>query len=126
MLAEVFENISQEEIPRRILREFGYYLGRWVYMIDAADDLSEDLESGSFNPFINQMHLTSDSTEEQIREARVYCNEALNLTLSRLIEAFNLLEFQQFKTIISNIILLGLPQMQKERLFDRKKEKNHV
>ena len=27
-----------------------YHLGRWVYLIDAADDLSDDLKSGSYNP----------------------------------------------------------------------------
>ena len=31
-------------------RQTEAHLGRWVYLIDAADDLSDDLKSGSYNP----------------------------------------------------------------------------
>lgn len=34
------------------LREFGYYLGRFIYIMDAYDDLPEDKKNGCFNPFL--------------------------------------------------------------------------
>lgn len=33
------------------MRAFGDHLGRFVYFMDAAVDIAEDLESGSYNPF---------------------------------------------------------------------------
>ena len=35
---------------QRILEQILYHLGRWVYLIDAADDLKKDAESGNYNP----------------------------------------------------------------------------
>lgn len=29
----------------------GYNLGRWIYLMDAADDLEEDREKNNYNPF---------------------------------------------------------------------------
>ena len=35
-----------------------YHLGRWVYLIDAADDLKKDAESGNYNPVALRYGLT--------------------------------------------------------------------
>lgn len=39
-----------DEKRRRVTEQLLYHLGRWVYLIDAADDLPDDLKSGSYNP----------------------------------------------------------------------------
>ena len=39
-----------DEPRRRVTEQLLYHLGRWVYLIDAADDLADDLKSGSYNP----------------------------------------------------------------------------
>ena len=36
------------------------------------------------------------------------------------------MEFQQFGKILSNVIFLGLPEMQRELLFLKEKEKKNV
>lgn len=36
----------------RIAREMGKYTGRFIYIIDAADDMAKDAELGRYNPFI--------------------------------------------------------------------------
>ena len=45
---------AAKEIPdpmlNRILEQFLYHLGRWIYLIDAADDLKKDLAGGNYNP----------------------------------------------------------------------------
>jgi hypothetical protein len=108
----------------RLLQQFGYYLGRWVYLIDAADDIEKDIQSKSFNPFISKFSLTRLSTPKELESVRIYANEVLNLTLSQLIAALNIFDFQHFDSIIHNVILKGLPEIQKELLF--KKEKLNV
>lgn len=32
------------------------HLGRWVYLVDAADDLKKDVKSGSYNPLVYRFH----------------------------------------------------------------------
>lgn len=125
MLSQIFELIAGDnEHNKRILAQLGYYLGRWVYLIDAADDLEKDVKSNSFNPFVIKLQLEPNSSSEQFAQAKSYCNEVLNATLSQAVAAIQLINFPYFQSIISNTILKGLPEMQKELLF--KKEKKNV
>lgn len=39
---------------REIARQCGYHIGRFIYLIDAYDDLSQDAKSGNYNPFLAQ------------------------------------------------------------------------
>lgn len=54
MLGFLFECIPDHypDIWTGQLRDFGYWLGRFVYMMDAAIDFRKDAESGSYNPFV--------------------------------------------------------------------------
>lgn len=129
MLCHVFELAAGEEdasknTQARVLNQIGYYLGRWVYLIDAADDMEKDLKSKSFNPFVLQFQLNQNSTEADLGLAREKANQVLNMTLSRLIAAFHILEVKHFSPILENIIERGLSAIQKELLF--KEEKTNV
>lgn len=50
---EDFEGDSTE--IRNTLFQLGYSLGKWIYIIDAFDDLKEDMEKNKFNP-INYLY----------------------------------------------------------------------
>lgn len=54
MLGFLFECVPGHypDIWANQLRDFGYWLGRFVYMMDAAIDFRQDAESGSYNPFV--------------------------------------------------------------------------
>ena len=53
LLAALFKELAGcNEMQAAALERFGYFLGRWVYLMDAADDLMEDLAEDAFNPFI--------------------------------------------------------------------------
>lgn len=124
MLAKIFETIGAEDSDRsqakiRILHQFGYFLGRWVYLIDAAEDIEEDLHSESFNPFIINFHLDLGSSRDEIAQVKNYANQVLNDTLTQLGSAANLLNFNRLGSIIHNVIFNGLPQMQRNRLFEK-------
>jgi len=126
MLQRVFETIDDmnqdnQSSKRRILSQFGYFLGRWVYLIDAADDIVKDIKSKSFNPFIVKYDLNESSTAKELEGVRAYTNQALNSTLSQLVSALNILDLQHFNSIIENVILKGLPEIQKELLFEKEK-----
>jgi hypothetical protein len=124
MLGEILQHEGGESFSplSRTLYEFGYFLGRWVYIMDASDDLEKDLESGSFNCLIRESGLTQKAGKEKFDFIRQKANASLNLTLSRLLAAFSLMDWTSFQSILQNIIQKGLPAMQKELLF-RKEEK---
>ncbi len=111
--------LGSDDDEKTILREFGYYLGRWIYLIDAADDYFKDKESNSFNPFVNKFKNNEASDNLEITE---YCNATLNHTAAMAVSAFNLLDLKLHKPILENIMNLGLAYMQRKCLFTDKKK----
>ena len=116
LLSELCRSLSQDEMQKRILGTFGYYLGRWIYIMDAADDLEKDMKHNSFNPF--RKHISDD-----ISQTMSYCNEVLNMTVAQLVPAYDLLELDSYKEILDNVMYFGLSFQQKHCLFDKKKSK---
>lgn len=49
LLAEIF--IYKEDTFKIYLGDMGYYLGRYIYIMDAYDDLQEDINKERYNPF---------------------------------------------------------------------------
>lgn len=109
---------ARDDDEKSILKEFGYYIGRWIYLIDAADDYFDDMKKKSFNPFINHF---SDLENVSNLEIMNFCNSTLNLTVSMAALAFNLLDLTLYKSILENIMNLGLASVQKQQLFIDKK-----
>ncbi len=122
---------SGTEVPvspkQRIIGQLGYHLGRWVYLMDACDDLQKDIKKKRFNPLIRRFGLTEQEiSPEKEKEVFSGVNEILNMSIARMSAAFELLEHSnaEFEPILRNIILQGLPQMQKEILFQKKEQKD--
>ena len=99
--------LKNNDASPRILRTFGYYLGRWIYLIDAADDFEDDIKSGNFNPFRIKYGDKAD-LDDMI--------SLLNHSLSEMMLSYELLDKGRYDIIVSNIIFLGLPKKQKEVL----------
>ena len=57
------------------LRAFGFALGRFVYLMDAAVDLADDEKSGAYNPFVNRRY-TPDDIRLMLMDAAGLASEA--------------------------------------------------
>lgn len=102
LLANIFSFEAKNDVEKRVFYEFGYHIGRWIYLIDAADDIKKDRKSGSFNPFIrNNKPINSD-----------YIESVLNQSLARAYDAYNLIEIKDFRGILDNMMLKGFPAVQ--------------
>ncbi len=86
---------------------FGYYVGRWIYLMDAADDFEKDIRRGSFNPFLPKH-------DGDLKNTMSYCEEVLNMTAAQMILSYELLDIYCFKDILDNIIYEGLSYQQKK------------
>ena len=49
LLSRLVTPLGQDDTQKRVLEQLGYQLGRWVYLMDAADDWEKDEEKGRFN-----------------------------------------------------------------------------
>ena len=114
MTGTVFSLDTDDEMLRRVLYEFGYHIGRWIYLIDAADDLEKDAERGGFNPF-------KDIDADRLVQ---YETEVLNQSLARAYEAYNLLTLIDFKGILDNMLLYGFPAKQNQVIDKDPEEKD--
>lgn len=115
MLARVMELQATDEFERRVYFELGYHLGRWIYLMDAVDDLEKDKKTGNFNPFL-KVKRNSEESEDSFKK---YCNEVLNQSLCLSYNAYNLAQVKRFKGILDNIYLKGLPAVQRKVLFGK-------
>lgn len=118
-LSALCAQLGRGDGPRRVLARFGYLLGRWIYLMDAVDDLEDDLKSGSYNAFILEHHLTKQSDLSGIR---AQTGAALNQTAAELAKTYELLELKRYKSILDNIVYLGLKNSL--NLIEEKKEQH--
>ena len=92
-------------VKRRVLEQMLYHLGRWVYLIDAADDLAEDFASGSYNPLIRRFSLESGALTEEAREGLVV---SLDHSIRLMAAAFELWDFGAWSGVIRAVVYEGL------------------
>ena len=114
MLGSVLALEASDDLQKRVLYEFGYHIGRWIYLIDAADDMEKDEKHRNFNPFLR--------SDEQDMQA--YQTAVLNQSLARAFDAYNLLTFIDFKGILDNMMLYGFPSKQNTVVYRLKEEEN--
>ena len=104
LLAGSAQQVSQP-VKRRVLETLLYHLGRWIYLVDAIDDLAKDIKSGGYNPISLRYALPDGKlTPEAKRE--------LSITLDRSIQtmaaAFELWDFGENTEIIRAVLYDGL------------------
>ncbi len=104
MLSKVFAMCSENEFNIRALSRMGYCMGRYIYIIDAAKDLREDIKKNNFNPYKNSDNYKEDASRQ------------LGICIEEIIKAFELLEIKQLKNILGNIVYLGLDDTLKKEL----------
>lgn len=93
------------EARDRAVRELLYHVGRWIYLVDAWDDLEEDRSAGCYNPVELRW---KGEPEKHREEMRTTLRHSLNLAVS----ACNLVEFGPWNEVILNILYLGLPAVE--------------
>ena len=86
------------------------------------DDLPDDLEDGSYNPYILSRRL-SPGDGEGMREIREYSLLTLNACLAECAAAYNLLDIHRFDGILRNVLEWGMPAVQRDVLAGKKRKK---
>ena len=103
----------EDQNTRRILGHMGYMLGRFIYILDAYEDMAKDKKKHSFNVFLLNPALPD---KEELRAS-------LTFTLSNVASSYELLTLKVNKPILDNIYL-GLSNVL-DNVLDHKGEKKH-
>lgn len=96
ILAELF--VWREDGLQRYFREMGYHLGRFIYWMDAYEDLPEDKKKHRFNPYTDVPEKVLDG---QVREALLDAAAAAGA-------AFEKLPCLAYQDILRNILYVGV------------------
>ena len=110
LMAELM--VYEEDLWASYLRQLGYHLGRFIYLLDAAADFEKDKKWGKYNPFLAMGMEHSDWKRWE---------DYLVLTMARCTESYEKLPLVQDKDILDNILYSGIWLHCKAR---REKEEN--
>ncbi len=101
-----------------------WYLGKWIYLIDAVDDYDKDLKKGQFNPFAESYH--AESREALIRENREEISYLFDSLFYGMREQLAGVRFCFNRDLADNVILRGIPNETKRVFAGAKRRKENI
>ncbi len=109
IMRELFEcGHIKDESERKTLGWMGYNLGRWIYILDAYDDMEEDAKQKSYNPLLSQYEFDGADIKSFKEKTREPVNFSLTYTMSEIEKAYLLIGIEKNKGILDNILYSGL------------------
>lgn len=109
-LGKIFKTISKTKEDEENLYRIGYMLGKYIYLMDALDDLEKDKKNNNFNPFLEE-----NKTKKEIIKN---FNDILNFSIAQLAESFEKIFANKNADILRNVIYLGM-KTQKQKLIKK-------
>ncbi|MBE6672942.1 MAG: hypothetical protein E7599_05430 [Ruminococcaceae bacterium] len=118
MLAEVSSYGLEDDLIRFAVEKIMFRIGKWIYLIDAADDFERDQKKGSYNPFLPSgpdKKLLSNSLEWELS----HCDDIFGKLPCRNPHIQNIIEnimFYGMKNVANSVLF---PSEQNERNLKR-------
>ena len=122
-MSGVFGHIMEEILAYRqdewekSLRRIGFYLGKFIYLLDAYDDVEEDVKNKDYNPFAEKY--TMEGFEGEVRQI-------LMMMMAETCREFEKLPIIKYGDILRNILYSGVwcrfEEVSRRRREEREKE----
>ena len=97
LMEEIF--VYKEDVWAEALRRMGFYLGKFLYLLDAYDDLDKDAAAGSYNPLLPL---------REREDFESFCQGILTMMIAESCKAFELLPIVENVDILRNILYCGI------------------
>lgn len=97
VLSEIYA--YREDIWSEDLRQLGFYIGKFIYLMDAYEDLEKDKKSGNYNPF---------KFLEETMEFHKTAEDILTMMAAAASRAFERLPIIENVDILRNILYIGI------------------
>lgn len=98
LMGEIFSYKSDEY--EEDLRRIGFNIGKYIYILDAYEDLDEDYKKGRYNPFMEYIN--------NKEELKLKVDRLLSISLGLLASSIDNLNLQLNRGIIENIVYSGV------------------
>lgn len=97
IMAELF--VYREDEWEKSLRRMGFFLGKFIYLMDAYDDFLDDLEKGNYNPFYEMSR--EDNFDEKV-------GRILLMMMAECTRVFEQLPILENVELLRNILYAGV------------------
>ena len=108
VMAKMIDKLRRAEL-------FLYLIGKWVYLIDALDDISEDIQKKTYNPYFFKYKKFFSEKDSDDFIAFVKKNEepSMKFLISRVQEEFLSMESDMTRNsqLIENVVSYGMPKI---------------
>lgn len=119
ILAEIYA--YKEDEWEEDLRRMGFYLGKFIYIMDAYEDIEEDIKKNNYNPLKNIFY------EEDFENK---CYNMLTMMMAECTKSFERLPIVENIQILRNILYAGVwvkyTQISRERIKNSQKGEQNV
>ncbi|QAT42101.1 hypothetical protein EQM06_02010 [Aminipila luticellarii] len=113
-----------EEKNIKLFSHIGYHLGKWIYLMDAYEDIEENITKNTYNPLLYRFEY--DGEKESIPEFKMRIKSAVEFNLmhylAEISNAAELLDIKKNKGIIENVVYFGLRGRTEQILSGKKTE----
>ena len=105
LMSGLFGNIMAEIFAYRhdewesSLRKIGFFLGKFIYLMDAYDDVEDDVKKGNYNPFAEKYIMKG--FDEQVRQLLI-------MMMAQTCREFEKLPIIKYTDILRNILYSGV------------------
>lgn len=113
LTAEIF--VYREDEWQETLSGMGFYLGKFIYLMDAYDDLEKDQKKGNYNPFL---------PIAKRGDFEAFCRQVLVMTMADCSRKFEMLPLVEEIAVLRNIIYSGV--WTKYEVLRAKREEGHA
>ena len=97
LMSELF--LYKEDEWKQTLSRMGFFLGKYIYIIDAYEDIEKDLKKGNYNPF-SEIYQNEDFDD--------FVNQILTMMISECAIEFEELPIIEGVDILRNILYSGV------------------
>lgn len=113
IMEEIFA--FKEDMWETELRRIGFFLGKFIYLLDAYDDLEEDEEKGNYNIFLK--HSKEEGFDEKVKQLLI-------MMMSEACSSFERLPVLRHADVLRNILYSGVWCRYSEVLSGRRRQKD--
>ena len=97
IMEEIFA--YREDMWEPVLRRMGFFLGKFIYLMDAYDDVEDDVKKGNYNPFSTRYIM--EGFDEEVRQMLI-------MMMAEVCREFEKLPIIKYTDILRNILYSGV------------------
>ncbi|WP_130837143.1 DUF5685 family protein [Lachnoclostridium sp. Marseille-P6806] len=90
------------------LRRMGFFLGKFIYIMDAWDDLEKDRKSGAFNPLLRLAAQMNDDPDDYEDDFDRHIKHLLTMMMAECAKCFETLPIVKNAELLRNILYSGV------------------